>query len=185
MANGDDDLLLLEGYHRLEYATRNGFPTMDVTFFYPWDTITGRKMTDAQLLEMKQLRNFTESNRQNDGMYSFIFSQPGDLHVLMTLINHWPQFENNHQAFLASSLVTGLSLASVRKFYTMAKFFLEPEKEISLKILQTWLEKHKASRFSRGHLEASEFRDLPEKYRVIVLTKYMSHKMKYYSLSFY
>jgi hypothetical protein len=26
-------------------------------------------MTEAQILEMKQIRNFTETNRQNDGWY--------------------------------------------------------------------------------------------------------------------
>jgi hypothetical protein len=58
--------LLLEGYHRLEWARRNGMTRVPVNLISPWKE--GQKLSLEELLHLKQLRNFTETNRQNDGM---------------------------------------------------------------------------------------------------------------------
>jgi hypothetical protein len=59
--------LLLEGYHRLKYAERAGINRLPAYFISPW--LEGEKMTFERVLQMKQLRNFTESHRQNDGKF--------------------------------------------------------------------------------------------------------------------
>jgi hypothetical protein len=64
--------LLLEGYHRIEWARRNGMTRVPVHLISPWKE--GRKLSMEELLQLKQLRNFTESNRQNDGTNFFFLA---------------------------------------------------------------------------------------------------------------
>jgi hypothetical protein len=59
--------LLLEGYHRLEWAQRSGMTQVPMHLISPWKE--GQKLSMEELLQLKQLRNFTESNRQNDGIF--------------------------------------------------------------------------------------------------------------------
>jgi hypothetical protein len=64
--------LLLEGYYRIEWAHRNGMTWVPVYLILPWKE--GRKLSMEELLQLKQLRNFTESNRQNDGTNFFFLA---------------------------------------------------------------------------------------------------------------
>jgi hypothetical protein len=64
--------LLLEGYHRIEWAHRNGMTWVPVHLISLWKE--GQKLSMEELLQLKQLRNFTESNRQNDGTNFFFLA---------------------------------------------------------------------------------------------------------------
>jgi hypothetical protein len=54
--------LLLEGYHRLEYAGRAGMNRIPILLISPW--LEGQKMKYEELLQLKQLRNYTEAQCQ-------------------------------------------------------------------------------------------------------------------------
>ena len=65
---------LIEGYHRLRYAQEHDMNMVPVQFFTPWigPPEARTKMTRSQLTNMKQLRNYTESRRQNDGVQNIL-----------------------------------------------------------------------------------------------------------------
>lgn len=65
------------------------------------------------------------------------------------------------------------------KFYTMARFFLQPQNSGSLKVLEEWLEKGDGSRFNRGNIEMSEFKELEDRHRVELLRLYSKTPMTY------
>jgi hypothetical protein len=49
--------------------------------------LEGRKMEYEELLQLKQLRNYTEAQRQNDGKKRlFFFKNTGNLHLLIVLL---------------------------------------------------------------------------------------------------
>jgi hypothetical protein len=64
--------LLLEGYHRIEWACRNGMTRVPVHLISPWKEV--QKLSMEELLQLKQLRNFMESNQQNDGTNFFFLA---------------------------------------------------------------------------------------------------------------
>lgn len=59
-----------------------------------------------------------------------------------------------------------------KKFFTMAKFYMAPERSQCLGVLKSWLEKGDGSRFCRGHLDFPEIKELQDSDQAAVLRKY-------------
>jgi hypothetical protein len=144
----------------------------------PW--LEGRKMEYEELLQLKQLRNYTEAQRQNDGTKRlFFFKNTGDLHLLIRLIENWPRYTKNVDKFHAENLGS-LTPATTRKLFTLAKFYGVPEHRDSFDVLKNWIQLGDGSRFSRGHLEFAEIRELSEPGRVEALTIYSSQPLRFF-----
>lgn len=65
-----------------------------------------------------------------------------------------------------------LTEATTRKLYSLVNAFRHPERAISLGVLQDWHRTGDGSRFSRGHLEFAELKELEDKDCAQVLKKY-------------
>lgn len=80
---------------------------------------------------------------------------------------------------MKESLNNNLTPAVVRKFYTLARFFLKEENEECKKALDKWLREGDGSRFSRGHLELAEFRELKSNDRLKIIAMYSKSPISY------
>jgi hypothetical protein len=173
-----EDFLLLEGYHRVEFADRNGLDWIPFNFYNPWRD--GVLMLEDELRTMKQIRNFAEVNRLNDGACAVSpLKHAGDLHILLSLIKGWEFYKDDKEKFLRDTLVPNFSKGVLNKFYTLAKFLIDPMHRPSLGVLTNWYLSGDGSRFLRGHLDSSEWKELREEERVKVLTHYSTHYLTY------
>jgi hypothetical protein len=120
----------------------------------PWKE--GHKLSCGEVLQLKQLRNFTESNQQNDGSIYLYFKLkiPGDLHLLLQLINNWETYKKKPELFQEENLAS------------------------LLEVLRKWLATGDGSRFSRVHLEFPEIKELSESGRVQALKAYAAQPLR-------
>jgi hypothetical protein len=115
-----------------------------------------------------------EAQRQNDGKKRlFFFKNTGDLHLLICLIENWPWYAKNVDKFHAENLGS-LTPATTQKLFTLAKFYRVLERRDFFGGLKNWIQLVDGSRFSRGHLEFAEIRELSELGRVEALKIYSS-----------
>jgi hypothetical protein len=72
----------------------------------PWKK--EHKLSCSELLQFKQLRNFTESNQQNDGSIYLYFKLKisGDLHLLLQLIDNWETYKKKPELFHEENLAS-------------------------------------------------------------------------------
>jgi hypothetical protein len=84
---------------------------------------------------------------------------------LIQLIENWDQYKKKPELFHKENLAS-LTLNTTRKMYTLAKFYGQESHAESLAVLQDWLASGDGSRFSRGHLEFPELKELSEFGRV-------------------
>ena len=106
------------------------------------------------------------------------FSISGDLHLLIRLIENWDRYKKKPELFHEENLAS-LTLNTTRKMFTLAKFYGQEAHTESLGILREWLAAGDRSRFSRGHLEFPELRELSESGRVQALKAYSSQPLRY------
>jgi hypothetical protein len=91
----------------------------------------GPKDGYEELLQLKQLCNYIEAQRQNDGMAFFNIKNTGDLYLLIHFIENWPQYVKNVDKFHEENLGS-LTPATTWKLFTLAKFYRVPEHLILL-----------------------------------------------------
>jgi hypothetical protein len=161
----------------LECAKRSGLGHVPTFLISPWKE--GHKLSRGEVLQLKQLRNFTESNRQNDGSIYLYFKLKisGDLHLLLRLINNWETYKKKPELFHEENLAF-LTLNTTRKLFTLAKFYGLPEHGESLEVLRKWLAMGDGSRFLRAHLEFPEIKELSESGRVQALKAYAAQPLR-------
>jgi hypothetical protein len=109
----------------------------------------------------------------------FFLKNTGDLHLLIHLIENWPWYAKNVDKFHAENLGS-LTPATTRKLFTLAKFYRVPECRDSCNVLKNWIQLGDSSRFSRGHLEFAEIRELSELGRVEALKIYSSQPLRFF-----
>jgi hypothetical protein len=101
-----------------------------------------------ELLQLKQLHNYTEAQCQNDGKKRLFFlKNTGDLHLLIHLIENWPRYMKNVNKFHVENLGS-LTPATIQKLFTLAKFYRVPECCDSFDVLKNWIQLGDSSRFS-------------------------------------
>jgi hypothetical protein len=142
-------------------------------------------MEYEELLQLKQLRNYTEAQRQNDGIKRFFFfiKNTGDLYLLICLIENWPRYAKNMDKFHTKNLGS-LTPATTRKLFTLAKFYRILERRDSFDVLKNWIQLGDGSQFCRGHLEFAEIRELSEPGRVEALKIYSSQPLRFFFFAF-
>jgi hypothetical protein len=91
--------------------------------------------------------------------------------VLLRLINKWDRYGESTDLFQRECLAN-ITMHTVRKFFTLAKFYMDPANARSLTVMQEWLLNGDGSRFARGHLEFQELRELHDSDRASVLLTY-------------
>jgi hypothetical protein len=104
----------------------------------PW--LEGRKIEYEELLQLKQLCNYTKAQHQNDGKKRYFFlKNTGDLYLLIRLIENWPRYTKNVDKFHVENLGS-LTPATTRKLFTLVKFYRVPECRDSFDVLKNWIQ---------------------------------------------
>jgi hypothetical protein len=140
-------------------------------------------MEYEELLQLKQLHNYTEAQRQNGKKRLFFFKNTGDLHLLICLFENWPRYTKNIDKFHVENLGS-LTPATTWKLFTLAKFYRVPECHDSFDVLKNWIQLGNGSRFSQGHLEFAEIRELSKPGQVEALKIYFSQPFRFFFLHF-
>ena len=95
----------------------------------------------------------------------------GDLHLLLKLIDQWDKYEDKVNEFFEDH-PAGLTLATTKKLYTLARSLSLPERQLSIVVLRDWYKNGDGSRFSRGHLEFPEIKELKDEDCATILKQY-------------
>jgi hypothetical protein len=142
-------------------------------------------MEYEELLQLKQLCNYTEAQRQNDDIKRLFFiKNTSELHLLICLIENWPRYTKNMDKFHAENLGS-LTPTTTRKLFTLVKFYRVPEHRNSFDVFKNWIQLGDGSRFCREHLEFAKIRELSEPGRVEALKIYSSQPLRFFFSAFH